>query len=136
MRYRLRTLLIVIAIFAIVFARVAYLKQSAAAHRRQAGMLVQRLAENERYSPEEVRHHAAFFIQDTNRITHRVLVNHAGRFIHLDSDSGRGQIVQFAANTRDWKQLYAHEIIARRFDHAVFRPWTLVQDDTAAIIGR
>jgi len=133
MRYSLRTLLILVTVLGVLFARVAYLKQSAISHRQKAAALVLRLVANERFTAAETQNFVLFLASGASRIKPRVLINHEGRAIILESDVGREHLVQFEANTPDWQAAVAHEIIAQRFERATLRPWNLVQDQVEKI---
>jgi hypothetical protein len=54
--------------------------------------------------------------------------------IDLTSDAGRGHLVLDKNTLTEWKQAFAHEIIARRFERAVFRPWQRVDADMGRIL--
>ena len=133
MRFRLRTLLIVVTLFGVSFARVAYLKQSAIFHRQKAAVLVPRLAASERLTTVETQGAIEFLASGASRLWPRVVVNHDGRTVILESNGGRGHVVQVEANSADWKVAVAHEIIAQRFERAALRPWNLVQDSVTEI---
>jgi hypothetical protein len=44
----------------------------------------------------------------------------------FESDAGRGHIIQDKKTLTEWKQAFAHEIIASRFERAFYRPWQTV----------
>jgi hypothetical protein len=128
MRYRLRTLMIVMVVCGLVFARVAYLKQMAIYHRQKAAALIPRLAASERYTISEAQDAVAFLAAGASRIKPRVGVNYEGRYVNLESDAGRAHLVLVESNADDWQTVVTHEIMAQRYDHAVMRPWTLVSE--------
>jgi hypothetical protein len=135
MRYSLRTLLIVVTIIGGPLARIAYLKQMARFHRQSVQALVPILCVSERATPDEIHNSISFMARDASRIKSRI-VGHphvvgigSTEVIDIESNAGRSHIIQDKATLAEWKQAFAHEIIARRFDRAFFRPWQTVDSD-------
>jgi hypothetical protein len=138
MQYRLLTLLIVVAIIGGPLSRLAYLKQMARCHRQAVETLVPTLCRSNRLTPDETHQQILFMASNASRIKSRIIGHPhvvgigSTEVIDLESDAGRGHIIQDKAMLADWKHARAHEIIASRFDRAFFRPWETVD----ASIGR
>jgi hypothetical protein len=116
MRYRLRTLLILLTLLAGLFARIGYLKNRAGYHRRQVSSTISRLITH----PVNVE----------NGITEEVM-NRAIRNATLDKASVWKQIRGAQAvgfKGKDEAKLFFHEIMADRYERAVYRPWRLVPE--------
>jgi hypothetical protein len=124
MRYRLRTLLILMTVAAVICARMAYLRQKSVMHRQAATQILTRIN-----SMSEA---------DAQNTLGRLLA--AGLPIHtiqvssfettvtaLENNSGNGQIVE-VDRTEDWKRALNHEALARRYENAVYRPWRIVRE--------
>jgi len=126
MRYRLRTLLIVVMIIGGPLARLAYLKQMVRFHRQAVEALIPTLCLSDRLTPDEAHYQISFMASNASRIKSRI-VGHphvvgigSTKAIDLESNAGRGQLIQDKATLAEWKQAFAHEIIANRFERAFF----------------
>jgi hypothetical protein len=128
-RYRLRTLLILMAVAGVVFARVAYLKQWRDFHRREVAKLVEsiRIAEGEdRQIADSVNDFAI-----------------AGRAIGFGNDLTQtkfgitnGPLVRWIKDSRTlekdfatfeiWERAIHHQALANCYDEAMYRPWRQV----------
>jgi hypothetical protein len=119
MRFRLRTLMIVLALLAGLFARIGYLKSRAAFHRRQVSSTISRLVTR----PLEMQ----------SGITQAVM-NRAIGDATLDNASVWKQIRVAQAvgfKGKDEAKLFFHEIMADRYERAAYRPWRLVPEAEA-----
>jgi hypothetical protein len=142
MRFHLRTLLIVVAIIGGPLARLAYLKQMARLHRHSVEALVPILCASDRATPGEIHNYVSHMASGApSRIESRI-VGHpyvigigSTEAINLHSDAGRDHLILNQATLPEWKQAFAHEIIARRFDRAFFRPWQTVDPDIDRIFA-
>jgi hypothetical protein len=139
MRFGLRMLLIVVTLIGGPFARIGYLHQRARFHRQLVEKLVPALCASDRATPDEVRMYVSFMATDATRLKSRTLGRPyiigigSTEVIEVASDAGRGHIIQDEATLREWREAFAHEIIARRFDRATLRPWQTVDDNLARI---
>jgi len=98
MRFRLRTLMTVVALLALGLARLAHLKQRRDFHRQEVKKLLPELSGldgNIDYTAETV-------------IVLTTLPE-----------------LKVAAN---WHRARTHEILAQQYDYAIYRPWTVVGD--------
>jgi hypothetical protein len=131
MRYRLRTLLIAIAVISLPLARMAYLKQMANSHRRKVAELVHKLAVSESASEFEtqnlVEHLAAADSAIRTRWTDRTRP-HVNIFFENGGGPGSGAVGANPDTVADWCAATYHEVMANRYDRAVFRPWTIVAE--------
>jgi hypothetical protein len=107
MRYRLRTLLILLALVAVVFARIAYLKQKGEFHRREASLHIARLA-SMGTPRSDIERTVAYDIAQPELWQ---------RAIRRPLDG---------APFDDWELTYFHEIMAQRYEQGVYCPWRLV----------
>src|SRR5687768_5157978 len=113
MRYRLRTLLIVMTVACMYLAWVAYCRRMSGFHREQSSLLISIVAKREGFDRESIE------------LTMSELFD---RWPQQAVEAAR------AAPKGDghWEAVYssavAHESIARKFDCAVWRPWALISD--------
>jgi hypothetical protein len=127
MRFRLRTLLIVVSILAAVLARVAYLKRQRDFHRQEVHRLVTQLAstpgsEGERVLARQVHELAAF--------------GPAARGSWIGSGAlppGQDGSSEYESTMTAWHEAKQHELLANRYSRAIYRPWTLVWDDPNSV---
>lgn len=105
MRFRLRTLLIVLAAIAALLARIGYSQRMAAYHRREASSQIEKLASVMKRST--------------------VLAN-----VQLDIAEGlawdRIRLLRDGSFRDSWAAAYYHTIMARRYKNTVCRPWRFV----------
>jgi hypothetical protein len=112
MQYRLRTLLIVVSLAGLLLARVAYLKHKADFHRGHAAALISSIAAREQREEDAV----AYAVYS---------------MIHLRPSVALQAIREAPHDGSYWDGIcsaMSHELIARKYDKAVYRPWTLVAD--------
>jgi hypothetical protein len=126
-RFKLRTLLIVLAIAGMVFARIAYLKRLGDFHHREVHRLIQAITKAE---------------GGDNRIANSLNdFAIAGETIGTVSDSTRTKIgihnshfvrwVKDESSVELWRSAIYHQILANRYQAAMYRPWTVVVSDQA-----
>jgi hypothetical protein len=124
MRFRLRTLLIAMAFLSLLFARVAYLKQTVAAHRRRVEELIREIASVEEVSIAQIQDEVLNLAEPGVRI--RVLESPYGNPM-LANQRGFGHIVS-PYDTRQWREAIFHDVMAKRCESAMYHPWTLVSE--------
>ena len=125
MQYRLRTLLIAVAVAGAVFARVACLKRWRDFHTGEVAKLV-----------------AAIGIADggDNKIASSVNeFAKAGTVVENAWDFNRPKIgvfndewvrwVKDSTTQEMWKMAIHHQVIANRYDRAIYRPWAAVSEE-------
>jgi hypothetical protein len=124
MRYRLRTLLIVISVLAIVLARVAYLKRHRDFHRQEVQRLVTQLVTFHKYDWREIERRVSDMAAEGP--------NEHGSEIgaELPWEYGVSEYEDMLAN---WKLSRQHQILANRYSRAIYRPWALVWDDPNSV---
>jgi len=139
-RYSLRMLLIVVALLGGPLARLGYLTQTARAHRQTVETLIPTLCVSDRGTPDEIRSQISFMASDASRLSSRVIGHPhvvgigSTEVIDLESDAGRGHVIQNEVTLAEWKQAIAHEIVARRFDQTFFRPLQSIAGNVASIV--
>jgi hypothetical protein len=116
MRYRLRTLLIVLTVGCAFLAWVAYLRQTAAYHRREAERLAFQIADYT-LSNENLVHDAVELYAAEGRVSEEDLIWHP--------NYGRGLIIDDEARA-DWDSAVRHQRMAAVYDGAILKPWTLL----------
>src|SRR5882724_428396 len=124
MRYRLRTLLIVVSVFAVLLARVAYLKRQRDLHRREVQRLATQLT--------------AFHNYNWRELEKRVGDLAAAGPIAPRSYIGADLSVEYGSVEREdlltnWHLAHQHQILANRYSRAIYRPWALVWDDPNSV---
>jgi hypothetical protein len=127
MRYSLRTLLIFTMIVGLILARIAYLKQMARVHRNAVAKLVVDLAALERDPPQETQS-AVQFLAEGGSTVKVAVVGTVPRITVLENERRNGVVIQHGASAIKWQRAVAHEIMAQRYDRAVYRPWTFVSE--------
>jgi hypothetical protein len=141
LRFRLRTLLILMAVAEVVFARIAYLKQWRDFHKREVAKLVEsiRIAEGEdRQIADSVINDFAMagrpigwgndLTQTKVGITNGPLVRWIKDSTTLEKDFATFEI---------WRKAIHHQALANRYDEAMYRPWRQVSpQETVFRAGR
>jgi hypothetical protein len=109
MRYRLRTLLILIAIGGTLFARIGYLKRWVDFHRREAAIRITQIAKNCDRNSTEIA-----------KALHDNVIEQSRDWsdVRASSKDGQGQDLNASA--------YYHEAMASRYERAIYRPWQSV----------
>jgi hypothetical protein len=131
MRYRLRTLLILMAVAGLLFARIGYLKRMANSHRQAAANLIPGIATAERDSAlgveSSVRHLASGSAMLRTILSDLPL----GQVIVLENGAGNGVTIQNHAALSNWRDAVRNSVLAAQYDRAVYRPWLLASDMAA-----
>jgi hypothetical protein len=128
MRYRLRTLLIVVTLASIPLARIAYLKRMAAMNRQSAEQYIEAIAGFQQNSHDDVR--ASVELAVSHREIPRLLIS-KDRSVKLQfsaHDGGISVINLDGATMENWGKAIAHTIVADRYERAVYQPWTRVEE--------
>ncbi|HEY2415563.1 MAG TPA: hypothetical protein VGI40_25195 [Pirellulaceae bacterium] len=124
MRYRLRTLLIVIAVLAAVLARVAYLKRQRDFHRQEANRLATQIATFQNYDVRDIR----------EKVRHIGTFGPTARGSTIGADlPGKYGSPEYEDTLTNWHLAHEHEILANRYSRAIYRPWALVWDDPNSV---
>ncbi|HEY2414146.1 MAG TPA: hypothetical protein VGI40_18015 [Pirellulaceae bacterium] len=124
MRYRLRTLLILITVAAIVCARIAYLRQRSAMHRQAATQILTRINQ---MSEAQARNALRRLLAGGIPIKTIEVTSMETAVTALENQSGTGQIVE-VDRTADWQRALHHEALAIRYERAAYRPWLVIDE--------
>jgi len=121
MRYRLRTLLIVVTLLCVVTARVTLLKRRADFHQRETARLISRIATTEREREQKIE----------NAIHRLAQIGPAARELVISENGASATVsrIEWDNNLNDWQMATSHQIIANRYERAIYRPWVFVSDD-------
>jgi hypothetical protein len=126
MRYRLRTLLIVLAIVGVVFARIGYLKRMGDYHQQEAARLLTIIAsaqgEDQKKVADSIRNLAS-----VGKIPGRGYGSN-GVVVLITGKKLNNHLAKDAATADVWDLCVCHQVLADRYDHAVYRPWRQVLD--------
>lgn len=124
MRYRLRTLLIVVTVFSLVLARVSYLKHQRDYHRREVQKLIAQLSALGNYDQREMEWqvHSAAAAGPSAR----------GSWVGGDLPGQYGS-PEYENTLTAWHVASQHEILANRYSRAIYRPWAFVWDDPNSV---
>jgi hypothetical protein len=140
MRFRLRTLMILVTLACVFFGWVAFVRQMESFHRKEERKIVLRIVAAEMsYLPqiktardEFVEGRIESLIGDHRpRRTDKFLVSRqeiaGGEEFTITngqgvSTIGRGEI-------DDWRSAVHHRVMANKYQQAVFRPWVLMSSD-------
>jgi hypothetical protein len=107
LRYRLRTLMIVLALCGAIFARIGYIKRMAEFHRREATAGFSRLAREFGESPEQIVPMQVQAVRD------------------CEGDPSTWQLIRESPSYYYVSACY-HQILADRYERAIYRPWQIV----------
>src|SRR6478609_2446524 len=124
MRYRLRTLLILVTVVAVACARIAYLRQKSATHRQAATQL---LTQINHMSSADTRTALRRLLAGGLPIQTIEVSSFETTVNALENQSGDGQIVE-VNRTADWQRALYHEALAIKYEQAVYRPWLIVNE--------
>jgi hypothetical protein len=124
--------MIVLLFLSLLFARVAYLKQTAAAHRGLVDELVRAISPVEGVSIAEIQDEVVMLAEPGVRI--RVLqlpiAGSAESTTVLENKTGFGHVVS-PNDARQWREAIFHEVMVKRYESAMYRPWTLISESDA-----
>jgi hypothetical protein len=110
MRYRVRTLLIVVTLGCVIFARVAHMRQMAAFHRSEVAKLVQRFSKVVRLDPELV----LWDVKSYAKCDSDFEVNPWNNPWDLEEGDD--------PRVRDWTAAVYHKTMASAYDRALILP--------------
>ena len=121
MRYRLRTLLILLTFLGVLFARIGYLKRMASFHRQLVEGRIAKTADRAATHPHNVSIGAD---RKLIEITLREEINRdpASRWKQIREASKTG------AKRDAFTDLYLHQVMADRYERAIYTPWRLVSE--------
>jgi hypothetical protein len=125
MRYRLRTLLIVVTVLAAVLARIAYLKRQRDFHRREVNRVVTQLATFHHYGGREIE-------RRVSEIAAKEGPNTRGIAIYADMPWEYSSS-EYDDMFTNWHLARQHQILANRYNQAIYCPWELVWDDPNSV---
>jgi len=112
MRFRLRTLMIVIVFAGAAFARIAYLKRMADFHSQKLAQQIASIAAHTRYSEDFV------FTSVRDMVSQRPAAVAQG----INQDPEHPRI------SEDLRMAYLHQIMTLRYQHSIYRPWQPVSE--------
>jgi len=131
MRFRLRTLMILLGMAGVLFARVAYLKRLGDVHRREIDRLVPSILTAEGENREMI---AAAIDQlaagDTALVVGNVVTWPSQTRVGVYDKDMTGRLVRDEATADVWREVVRHEVIANRYDRTMYRPWSMVSEAT------
>jgi len=129
MRFRLRTLLILVAAVSVPFAWLAWLKQNANFHRRECAKLVGSVATTTGRSAEAIQMEMAVLAQCPPVVTRWVrAVDADGTQWTIFRNGGHTWLGKGKVNVHEFATAVYHSILAQRYTSAQFRPWILVSE--------
>jgi hypothetical protein len=125
MRYRLRTLLIVVTLVAFPLSWISWVRRTADFHRREVVKVAHYIAEAEHASIDIIQEHIAILAHGRS-VTKCVRVEiYGGRKLML-RNGGSQRHGPDVVDPNMWGKACFHAILAGRFDRAAFKPWTLI----------
>jgi hypothetical protein len=127
MRYRLRTLLILMAFAGLVFARMGDLRKKAIAHRLAAANLIPAIATAEKERAQSVESSVQHLARSPKLKT-IVSKFHSREVIVLENGAGNGMLIQNNAALSNWRDAIRHSVLASEYERAVYRPWIIVSE--------
>ena len=127
MRYRLRTLLMFFTAVGLFFGWIAWLRQSAAFHRRESSRIVSMLAHCEATTPDYVEERVAALAQGRSITKWVKAANGNGEKCTLLKNGGHMTLSDsVSVDVEDWGSAVYHVMMTDRFDRAIYRPWILL----------
>jgi len=128
MRYRLRTLLIVVTLFCVVTARVGYLRHRADFHNQEAARFISQIAKTENEHRQNIEYATLRLAEFGLASDGQPQYVQRELFVNENGASSRVSESEWESNLRDWHSATYHQILADRYGRAVYRPWTFVND--------
>jgi hypothetical protein len=126
MRFSLRTLLIMVSVLAVALARVGYLKQQRDFHRQEVQKLLQQLAQAHKMREQDV----AAQLPDIGRVGPLA----RGSWVTWNpSESRTPGEAEYERIITASHVAHRHNLLAARFDRAIYRPWDFVWDDPDSV---
>jgi hypothetical protein len=137
MRFRLRTLLILMAVAGLLFTRIGYLKRMADFHRREVARIGGSISVAEREDEGQVAASIKELAEGDTELVVGTMTDSLwmGRVGVYDKDM-TGRLVKDAATAESWREAAVHQVIANRYDRACYRPWMTVSESTGRPTGR
>jgi len=130
MRYRLRTLLIVVTVVGMLLGWIAWLRERAAFHRRESSRFAGMIARMEGYPIENVEERVAALVLGRSVTKWVRAANGDGDQCTLLKNGGRMTYSESATiDVEDWGQAVYHGMMRERFDRALYRPWVLLSEN-------
>ena len=129
MRYRLRTLLVVVAMAGLLFARIGYLKRKAEFHRQACEDFVRGIAAVETASEKEIEESVGRLAAGHKEVeTRRLRIAGGPRqsITVLESRVGYGIVIRNNQMADDWHRAIYHRVLAEKYDQALFSPWRMI----------
>ena len=120
LRYKLRTLFIVVGLLGLVCARIAYLKRMSDYHRAEGEKLMDAMA----LTDEEGR-----------PIRYRIhIYSHGGTGLTAYSDGAEVPVPSYDRDmsypeARQWQAAMSHQTTAHKYERAMYRPWMKVSNE-------
>jgi hypothetical protein len=136
-RYKRCTLLIVFALVGLWFARMGYLERLGDVHRREITRVLPRILNAERESPETITASIDKLAEgDTALVVGNLEDFRSQSRIGVYDKDMTGRFVKDKSTAELWREVVAHQVIANRYDRAMFRPWSRVSEATDRPPGR
>jgi hypothetical protein len=126
MRFRVRTLMIVVTVAGFYFGWVAYARKQATSHRQIAGAIAHRLAQTTRlFNDTEAMHRIQSLAagRSVTRITYHEDLRRRGRVAVIEN--GPNARVVSEETAVDWRDAIHHAMLADAYDRAIYRPWVM-----------
>src|SRR5262245_48907678 len=131
LRYNLRTLLILTAFAAILFARIGYLQRMAHWHRQRVAEVLPLIAESAGVNSSDAAKSVWHLTQKSDGVKAIVFEQPFQEIVVLESTTGNGLVIQNRAALAHWDTAIHHSVLAARYDRATYRPWVWVNTNTA-----
>jgi hypothetical protein len=124
MRYRLRTLLIVVTLISIPLGWIAWLKRIAAFHRREADRFSTIIQAAERQDSDNAGSRVEALAANGS-LTKWVVVKQDGGDIVTYLRNGNSMTYSYSTAVNNWGKAVYHSVMAHRCEQALYRPWIL-----------
>ncbi len=131
MRFRLRTLLILMALAGLVFARMGHLRQKAIAHRHAAANLIPVIATAEKENARSIESSVQHLASGSALLRTIVFDLPLGQVIVLENGAGNGVTIQNHPALSNWRDAVRHSVLAAQYERAIYRPWMIVSETAA-----
>jgi hypothetical protein len=131
MRYRLRTLLILMTFAGLVFARMGHFRQQGIAHRRAAANLIPVIATAEKENARRIESSVQHLASGSASLRTIIFDLPLGQIIVLENGAGNGVTIQSHPALSNWRNAVRHSVLAAQYDRAVYRPWMIVSETPA-----
>jgi hypothetical protein len=125
MRYRLRTLLIVVTVSCLVLAWVTHSRRMAQYHSREAVRLISQIAQTEKSRPVDIENSIRMLEDDATTKIPRVGKLFGQSVVHIHVPNGPMRLL-FQTDPDHWQQAIDHRKRSKAYQHAAWRPWLLI----------